>query len=120
MKKKYHLMWLALLFTMQLSFAQRTIMGTVVESIKNEPLIGASVTVSGTTTGAVTDIDGKFSLNVPENATTLTVSFVGYITQDVALTKGQNELIIKLTEGGALQELVVVGYGTQKKKDLTV
>ena len=62
MKKKYLSIWLPLIFMAQLTFAQQTITGTVVENVKNEPLIGASVTVTGTTTGAVTDLDGKFSL----------------------------------------------------------
>jgi TonB-linked SusC/RagA family outer membrane protein len=119
MKKKYLSIWLPLLFMVQLSFGQQTITGTVVENVKNEPLIGASVTVTGTTTGAVTDVDGKFSLVVPENAKTLTVSFVGYTSKDVVLQKGETNLTITLSEGGELQELVVVGYTTQKKKDLT-
>ena len=67
MKKKYLLIWLALVFTVQLTFAQRTITGTVVENVKNEPLVGASITVTGTTTGAITDLDGKFSITVPED-----------------------------------------------------
>ncbi len=119
MKKKYLSMWLPLLFMAQLTFGQQTITGTVVENVKNEPLIGASITVTGTTTGAVTDIDGKFSLVVPDNATILTVSFVGYTSKDIVLKKGETNLTITLEEGGSLQELVVVGYTTQKKKDLT-
>ena len=119
MKKKYLSIWLPLIFMAQLTFAQQTITGTVVENVKNEPLIGASVTVTGTTTGAVTDLDGKFSLVVPENAKTLTVSFVGYTSKEIVLKKGETNLTITLSEGGELQELVVVGYTTQKKKDLT-
>ncbi len=119
MKKKYLLIWLALVFTVQLTFAQRTITGTVVENVKNEPLVGASITVTGTTTGAITDLDGKFSITVPEDVTKLTVSFVGYTSKDVDVKKGVTNLTIALQEGGALQELVVVGYTTQKKKDLT-
>ena len=77
MKNKYLLIWVVLIFSVQLALAQRTITGTVVSEGKNEPLIGASVVVSGTTNGAITDTDGKFSLSVPQDATTLTASFVG-------------------------------------------
>ena len=118
MKNKYLLIWVVLIFSVQLALAQRTITGTVVSEGKNEPLIGASVVVSGTTNGAITDTDGKFSLSVPQDATTLTASFVGYTTKDFALN-GANNVVISLTEGSALQEVVVVGYTTQKKQDLT-
>ena len=113
MKNKYLLVWVVLIFSVQLALAQRTITGTVVSEGKNEPLIGASVVVNGTTNGAITDTDGKFSLSVPQDATTLTASFVGYTTKDFALN-GANNVVISLTEGSALQEVVVVGYGTQK------
>ncbi len=119
MKKQSLLMLIALLFSLQLAIAQRTITGTVVGEGKNDPLVGASVTVKGTTTGAITDIDGKFSISAPADATSLTVSFVGYTTKDVDVKGGVSNLTITLAEGGALQELVVVGYTTQKKQDLT-
>jgi TonB-linked SusC/RagA family outer membrane protein len=118
MKNKYLLFWVVLIFSVQLALAQRTVTGTVVSEGKNEPLIGASVVVNGTTNGAITDTDGKFSLSVPQDATTLTASFVGYTTKDFALN-GVNNVVISLTEGSALQEVVVVGYTTQKKQDLT-
>jgi TonB-linked SusC/RagA family outer membrane protein len=118
MKKHYLLMLFAVLFSAQLAMAQRTITGTVVVDGKTEPLVGASVAIKGTTTGTLTDVDGKFSLSVPTNADMLTVSFVGYTSKDVSI-KGVSNLAITLAESGELQELVVVGYTTQKKKDLT-
>ena len=83
-----------------------------------EPLIGVSVQVKGTTTGTVTDFDGKFSLNVPANAT-LVVSYIGYQTQNIKVGN-QRELSITLKpDNKLLDEVVVVGYGTVKKRDLT-
>ena len=118
MKKIYLLLAFILTLSAQLAVAQRTVTGTITTDGKNEPLVGAAVIVKGTTTGTVTDLDGKFTLVVPQDATTLTASLVGYTTQDVSI-KGINNITVALTEGAALQELVVVGYTTQKKQDLT-
>jgi TonB-linked SusC/RagA family outer membrane protein len=118
MKKNYLLMLVVLLCSVQMALSQRTITGTVVGEANNDPLIGASVVVAGTTNGAITDADGKFSLSVPQDATMLNVSFVGYTSKEVALN-GATNLTISLAEGSALQELVVVGYTTQRKEDLT-
>ena len=119
MKKIYLLLVLIFALSAQLAIAQRTITGIITsDGAKKEPLIGAAVVVKGTTIGIVTDLDGKFSLSVPQDATTLSVSLVGYTAQDVAIT-GINTINIALTEGAALQEIVVVGYTTQKKQDLT-
>ncbi|GHT34311.1 SusC/RagA family TonB-linked outer membrane protein [Bacteroidia bacterium] len=96
----------------------RTISGTVVDET-NTPVIGANVVVVGTTNGNITDVDGKFSLsNVAANAT-LRVSYIGYLEQLVN-TQGQNTLTIVLVEDSkTIDEVVVVGYGTQKKVNLT-
>jgi TonB-linked SusC/RagA family outer membrane protein len=100
-------------------FAQtRNITGTVTDKQTGEAIIGASVMVVGTTTGAITDIDGRFSLAVPSNAT-LTVSYVGYTPQRVSVGN-QSAITILLSEDEMkLEEVVVVGYGTQKKATLT-
>lgn len=80
--------------------------------------IGANVVVSGTTNGTVTDFNGNFSLEVPENGT-LDVSFIGYLTQSVSL-KGKSEFRITLKEDTQkLDEVVVVGYGTRSRKSIT-
>ena len=95
----------------------RTIKGIVTDET-GETVIGASVFVKGTTAGTITDIDGNFSLEVSES-TILTVSFIGYIPQDIPV-KGQTSLNIVLKENTqALDEVVVVGYGTQKKVNMT-
>lgn len=83
------------------------------------PLPGVTVTEKGTTNGAITDVDGKFSLNVKDGASTLVFSFVGFATQEV-LVGSQAELNISLKpDVGNLEEVVVVAYGTQKKVTVT-
>lgn len=95
----------------------RTVTGTVVDDT-GEPLIGVSIQVQGTTTGTVTDLDGNFSLSVPANAT-LVVSYIGYQTQNVKVG-AQNQIKVTLkSDEQLLDEVVVIGYGTVKKKDLT-
>ncbi|MEN9612237.1 MAG: hypothetical protein RLZZ628_3051, partial [Bacteroidota bacterium] len=118
MKKNQLLLLLSLLFCAQLAFAQRNITGTVTSETNGEPLIGASVVVTGTTNGTVSDVDGKFALSVPNDAKSVTVSFIGYTEKEVPLTS-ENNLNIKLAEGKTLQSVVVVGYTTQRKVDLT-
>ena len=82
------------------------------------PLIGATVQVKGGQAGAATDLDGNFTLTVNKNAT-LVVSYIGYLTQEVKV-QGKNQLTIKLVpDSKTLDEVVVVGYGTMKKSDLT-
>ncbi|WP_207425280.1 TonB-dependent receptor [Pedobacter sp. SYSU D00535] len=97
-----------------------TVTGTVTDT-NGEPLIGASVLVKGTTRGASTDVNGRFSLTVPgDAAVTLTVTYLGYSTKDVTVSPWQRTIAITLTEdAAALEEVVVVGYGTVRKRDLT-
>ena len=92
--------------------------GQVVDK-SGEPVIGATVKVNGSNTGTVTDFDGKFELkNVPAGGA-LTISYIGYKTQEVAYKNGQNLNVILEEDSETLQEVVVVGYGTMRKKDLT-
>jgi len=96
----------------------REISGTVTDS-KGQPVIGASVVVKGTTVGINTDADGKFRLSVPDNTTTLSVSFIGMKLQDVDIS-GKITISVQMEdETVSLDEVVVVGYGTQKKSDIT-
>ncbi len=81
-------------------------------------LPGVSVLVKGSTTGTVTDIDGKYSLSVPDAKSVLVFSSVGFKSQEIVVGT-QTTINVILTEGDALQEIVVVGYGTQRKVDLT-
>ncbi len=101
------------------AFAQRTITGLVTDGENKEPLVGASVVVTGTTKGTLTDVDGKYTLtDVDAKATSLTYSFTGY--SNVTVPIGSSNVIdCKLNGGSFLNEVVVVGYGSVKKSDAT-
>ena len=115
---------LAILFTIMWSgsmlFGQtRTVTGQVIDQATGEPVIGANVLVKGTTTGTITDLDGNFSISGVTDKSVLHVSFVGYTAEDVPV-KGNTKLNIVIREDNdLLEEVVVVGYGVQKKRDLT-
>ena len=96
----------------------KVIKGNVVDK-NGDPIIGANIRVKGTTVGTITDIDGNFVLEIAGNAELLEVSYIGYKTQDISL-KGKKEFAIVLKEDSeTLDEVVVVGYGVQKKVNLT-
>ncbi|HCY41421.1 MAG TPA: TonB-dependent receptor [Prolixibacteraceae bacterium] len=96
----------------------KVITGTVTDN-NMQPLPGASVIVKGTTFGSITDSEGKFTLRIPENAKTLVVSFVGMIPQELQIgTKATFNVALQQEDIG-LEEVVAVGYGTVRKKDLT-
>lgn len=98
---------------------QIVVKGKVVDKQTKEGLIGASVTVKGLTTGAVTDINGNFTINVPYEEATIVVSYIGYQPQDVKLA-GRKELVVDLIEDAkALEEVVAVGYMKQRKETMT-
>ncbi|MDR0891917.1 MAG: carboxypeptidase-like regulatory domain-containing protein [Mediterranea sp.] len=95
---------------------QKRMTGTVVDAASGDPIIGANVRVKGTTTGAITDADGQFTLEVSPGVT-LEISYIGYLTQEVALKAG---MTVRLSEDSqALSEVVVVGYGAQRRESLT-
>jgi hypothetical protein len=98
---------------------ERTITGIVYDSQSNQPLLGASVLVKNTNNGQVTDFDGIFRNKIPTNKVTLVVSYLGYITKELIVTD-QTKLTIQLKPSAeSLDEVVVVGYGTKKKINLT-
>lgn len=99
-------------------FAQLTVSGTVTDAASGEPLIGANVLVKGTDVGSVTDVEGKYSVDVPEGATMLVFSYTGYTAQEVSID-ARSTVDVQLQEGVAVDELVVVGYGSIKKSDAT-
>lgn len=115
--KKNLLLWLlgVLLCTTQVLAQSRTITGAVSDADDGEPLIGVSVLVKGTTTGTVTDFDGKFSLTIDESQKTLVVSYVGYASQEVEIGSG-SVFNFKLTSGILLEETVVTAFGANKEK----
>lgn len=90
-----------------------------ITDVSGEPIIGANVLVKGSTIGMISDIDGNFALDVPETGV-LQVSYIGYITQEIKLVPGKKDYKIVLKEDAeALEEVVVVGYGTVRKTDVT-
>lgn len=106
-------------FISMTAFAQKTAMtGVVLDADNQEPLIGVTVMEKGTTNGTMTDIDGRFSISVNSNAT-LVFSYVGYTNQEVSV-KGEKNIVVKMASTSvALDEMVVIGYGVQRKSDIT-
>ncbi|MBG9376293.1 SusC/RagA family TonB-linked outer membrane protein [Panacibacter sp. DH6] len=108
-----------LLLIMQQSWAQnKTVTGKVSDE-KGSPVAGASVLAKGTSVGTSTDATGSFTLNVPASTNTLVISYVGYVSQEVSVSSATNVAVTLQPESSALNDVVVVGYGTVKKKDLT-
>lgn len=101
------------------AFAQQTVSGRITSALEGEPLPGASVIIKGTTIGATTDIDGKYQLQLPGNAEVLVISFIGYETHEEVIGNRSIIDVVLYEDIQSLQELVVVGYGTATKKELT-
>jgi len=115
---KWAVVLLLLLLNATMAFAQQRVTG-VVKDTSNEPVIGVNVVVKGTTVGSVTDFNGNFSLEVPGSNSVLEFTYIGFVPQQ--MTVG-NRTVINVTlveDSQALEEVVVVGYGTVKKSDLT-
>lgn len=98
--------------------AQFTATG-VVTDMEGEPLIGATVQVKGSTSGTITDFDGSFSLEVPTNEATLSISYTGFTTLELPISAAQPQVEVVLEAGVELSEVVVTGYGTARKEALT-
>ena len=98
---------------------RRTVSGKVLDALQ-EPLIGVSIVIDGTTQGSITDVDGAFELQIPAGGATLNFSYVGYLTEKVKVKPGQKNIVVYMQEDAImLDEAVVIGYGTQKKVNLT-
>lgn len=93
--------------------------GKVVDSQTKEPVIGATVQIVGSTNGTITDVEGNFALSSSEKSLEVEVIYIGYITQKLTLTAGANPVIELKENAKVLDEVVVIGYGVQKKSDLT-
>ena len=100
------------------SIAQNITVKGIVKDNLGESVIGANVTEKGTTNGMITDLDGNFSLTVQKNAT-LVISYIVYVTQEIAIKGNTNLNIILKEDSKALEEVVVIGYGTARKSDVT-
>ena len=116
--KKNRLIHLLLIFPIILFAQSKEITGTVIDE-NSVPLPGASILVKGLNIGSSTDFDGNFSLNVPEAGETLVVSYLGYMTQELVVGNKVTFNIQLAIDTNALDEIVVVGYGTQRKSDIT-
>jgi iron complex outermembrane receptor protein len=110
---------LLFVFSQSLLAQEKTVTGKVTDSKDGSPLAGVSVIAKGTGTGTQTKADGTFSLAVPSGTTTLEVSSVGYASQDVDITGKTNVDISLVSTGTNLNEVVVIGYGTARRKDVT-
>src|ERR1700712_268787 len=120
MRRTLILFWLALLAGINLFAQTHTVTGTVTDNISGETLIGVTVAIKGTQNATTTNTNGKFSINIAgSNQATLVFSYVGYEQQVIALTN-QTVVNVKLKSSSkGLEEVVVIGYGAVKKKDLT-
>lgn len=95
------------------------ILGTITDATSNEPLVGVNVIVEGTTIGVISDADGHYSIEVPNSNAALSFSFVGYLTERIQIA-GQSTINVQLTpDVTSLEEIVVVGYGTSRKSDIS-
>ncbi len=118
MKKLKYVFLLLILCSFTSLIAQTKIVSGVVKDATGEPIIGATVLVSGTSVGTITDINGKYSLDVPSSAKNLEFSYVGMEKQIVPVSGSTINVTLKIESQG-LDELVVIGYGVVKKRDLT-
>jgi TonB-linked SusC/RagA family outer membrane protein len=97
---------------------QYTVTGTIKDASTGEALAGVTILVKGTTTGQLTDANGKFTIRIPDREAVLVFSFIGYTTQEIAVQQGSVVNISLATEEQKIDEIVVVGYGTQKKESV--
>jgi TonB-dependent starch-binding outer membrane protein SusC len=114
-------LWTILCLSFITSFAfsqQRTVTGRVTDS-NNQPVVGASVVIKGTTTGTTTDQQGRFSLSVPSDQTVLSVSYVGHEARDITVGNASNLDVALTSNTSTLNEVIVTGYSSQRRKDIT-
>jgi TonB-linked SusC/RagA family outer membrane protein len=112
--KKVLFVFLSLFVVLQMAQAQRMIKGTVTDK-SGSPVIGANVVAKGTTTGTITDLNGNYSLNVPEGVSTVVISYTGYNTQEIALG-ASNMVDVSMEEGVLLNETVITALGVKRNK----
>ncbi len=106
-------------FTPQKAFAQQPVNGTVKDAASGQPLAGATIAVKGGTASTVSDARGAFTISVSDNNSILTISYVGYATQEMRVGNTRNPEITLLPNSAELNQVVVVGYGTQNRRDVT-
>ena len=116
--KKHLWIFSLLFFCASFVSAQRTVTGMIIDG-DNEPLIGATILGQGTSVGTVTDIEGKYSLTVPEGVTSLVYSYTGFATKTMEIGASNVMDVTMSIDAVGLDDVVVIGYGTQKRKDVT-
>jgi TonB-linked SusC/RagA family outer membrane protein len=119
MKRGLRLIIVLMLCTTMVWAQSRTITGTVKSADDGEALIGVSIKVKDGMGGTLTDMDGKFEITVPEDKNAITISYIGFIEQEIKIGEQTNYNIKLASDNRGLDEVVVVGYGTVKRKDLT-
>ena len=117
MEKRLTMFMMSLFLFVGSALAQTKVSGTVLSQEDGQPIIGAAVKVDGTSTGMLTDVNGRFSLTLPEGKKSLTISYLGYETKTVQAKNGMR--VFLKTDAAALDEVVVVAYGTTKKSSFT-
>lgn len=118
--KNFMLFLMTLFLSCHVMAQQTTVTGTITDGTDGSPLIGANVLVKGTGTGSIADVNGKFSVSVPTGKDVLVISCIGYKQQEITLKPGQKVVNVVMKEDSELlDEVVVVGYGTMKKSDLS-
>ena len=117
MEKRLTLFFVSLFLFVGSALAQTKVSGTVLSQEDGQPIIGAAVQVTGTSTGMLTDVNGRFSLTLPEGSKTLTISYLGYESKTVNAKNGMR--VFLKADVAALDEVIVVAYGTQKKSAFT-
>ena len=117
MEKRLTMFMMSLFLFVGSALAQTKVSGTVLSQEDGQPIIGAAVKVDGTQTGMLTDVNGRFSLTLPEGKKSLTISYLGYESKTVTAKNGMR--VFLKTDAAALDEVIVVAYGTQKKSAFT-
>ena len=117
MKKRLTMFLAVLVLCVGSALAQTKVSGTVLSQDDGQPIIGAAVKVDGTSTGMLTDVNGRFSLTLPEGKNSITISYLGYLSQTVKAKNGMR--VFLKSDAAALDEVIVVAYGTQKKSAFT-
>lgn len=115
--KRLFFIFTSLLILSATALAARNVTGVVVNAEDGEPLVGASILATGTSIGSATDIEGRFTLQVPDKVKKLKVSYVGMETREVDITPGT--MRIELQPANQLDEVIAVAFGTAKKSAFT-
>ena len=117
MEKRLTMFMMSLFLCVGSMLAQTKVSGTVLSQEDGQPIIGAAVRVVGTSTGLLTDVNGKFTLTLPEGKNQLEISYLGYLSERVA-AKNNMRVFLK-TDAKTLDDVLVIGYGTSKKSAFT-